>query len=243
MDKNKIMGRLTISVTLIVLGICIMEWQSFSPLHAVAGQSTYIAMQKNDPTPGTNRAKNRIADSPIENSSAIPETPSEPAVLADQDPPSIQAPAANKPTSTKPQAPKPALEAKPTPAPARVAAVSCSGEFVQELLCLLNEYRASKNLGKVSGNAALSQVALGHSKWMSENNIFSHTGVNGSRLLDRCKAAGTICRAENLAQGVPTAKEVLSMWKNSPGHNANLLGDYTIIGLGLYDSYTTLLLN
>lgn len=123
------------------------------------------------------------------------------------------------------------------------APVTCSGNFVNELLCLLNQYRASKGKGQVSGSSALSAVALSHSVWMNSTGTFSHEGKDGSRLGDRCAAAGITCRAENLAFNVSSAQKVLNMWIASPSHNTNLLGNYKTIGIGISGDYTTLLFN
>ena len=121
--------------------------------------------------------------------------------------------------------------------------VTCSGTFANEFLCLLNQYRTSKGKGKLSGSSALSKVALTHSTWMASTGIFSHTGENNTRLGDRCKAAGISCRAENLAHNADSAQDLLNMWKASPSHNTNLLGNYSTAGLAISGSYITLLLN
>lgn len=154
-------------------------------------------------------------------------------------PPSTDTPKtpASSPAST-PVTP-PATPPKPSPEPA----ASCSGSFVNEFLCLLNGYRADKGLNKLSGNLALSNVALGHSEWMNSTGTFSHTGINGSRLGDRCRAAGITCRGENLAYNASSPQNLLDMWIASPGHNKILLGDYTITGLGISGAYITLLMN
>jgi uncharacterized protein YkwD len=141
-------------------------------------------------------------------------------------------------------APKPAApQVKAVASQVAPATVNCSGGLPEQFLCLLNQYRASKGKGKLSGSSALSKVAYGHSAWMTETGIFSHTGKDGSRLGDRCRLAGITCRAENLAEGIHTAQKLLDMWKASPSHNTNLLGGYTTAGLGVSGNYVTLLLN
>lgn len=142
-------------------------------------------------------------------------------------------------------------ETKTTPVPkTKIAAPkpastppSCTGTTTQQFVCLLNQYRASKNLGQLSYNAGLADVALSHSQWMNTTGTFSHTGINGSRLGERCASAGITCRGENLAKSATSAQHLLQMWKASAGHNANLLGDYRTVGLGFSGAYVTLLLN
>jgi uncharacterized protein YkwD len=119
---------------------------------------------------------------------------------------------------------------------------SCSGGFTTQFVCLLNQYRSSKGLSKLSYNSSLASVALTYSTWMNQTGTFSHTGENGTRFTDRCAAAGVKCYGENLAQGARSAQNLLDMWKASASHNANLLRDgYTAIGLGTSGSYTTAL--
>lgn len=131
----------------------------------------------------------------------------------------------------------------PAPQPAPATPVACNGSYTQEFLCLLNQYRASKGKGKLSYSSSLASVAKTHSSWMLTTGTFSHTGVDGSRFFNRCEAAGVVCRAENLALQVGSAQNLLNMWKDSSGHNANLLGPYTTIGLGISGDYTTALFN
>ena len=38
--------------------------------------------------------------------------------------------------------------------------------------------------------------------------------------------------AENVAYGANTAREVVTLWKNSPGHRRNMLGNFKYIGIG-----------
>ena len=74
---------------------------------------------------------------------------------------------------------------------------------------------------------------------MATNNYFSHTSLDGTTFDQRIIAAGyTNFRAlgENIAYayGAPNAAVVFDMWKNSPGHYANMIGDFNNAGLGVY---------
>ncbi len=139
---------------------------------------------------------------------------------------------------------KPTAAPKTTPTKASVPpAPTCAGAFTQQFLCLLNQYRVSKGLAKLSFDSSLATVALKHSQWMNSTGTFSHEETDGSHLLDRCQAAGIICRGENLAKGATSAQNLLDMWKASSSHNANLIGSYKTMGLGISGGYITLLLN
>lgn len=116
----------------------------------------------------------------------------------------------------------------------------------QSFLGIINNYRAQNNLGPLSIDAALQDSA----NWMSNDMLTSciagrytcsHTDSTGrtfdQRLRDFGYPAGTTASAgENLAWGynggATTAQQVFNLWKNSPGHNANMLGSsYVAIGI------------
>ncbi|HMU06135.1 MAG TPA: CAP domain-containing protein [Saprospiraceae bacterium] len=176
-----------------------------------------------------------VIETSVENIDAVPQSESEPVKVAQSEGPASQSPKAVQDLKPKPVTPTPELNLS--------QAAACYGTLSQEFICLLNEYRDSKGFGPVSSNNSLVQVAFSHSKWMNETGIFSHTGINGSRLSDRCAAAGIRCLAENLAHNILTAQQLLDSWKANPGHNKNLLGPYNTIGLGVFDKYVTLLMN
>jgi hypothetical protein len=116
----------------------------------------------------------------------------------------------------------------------------------QSFLGLINNYRAQNNLGPLSIDSALQDSA----NWMSNDMLTSciagkytcsHTDSTGrtfdQRLRDFGYPAGTTASAgENIAWGynggATTAQQVFNLWKNSPGHNANMLGSsYVAIGI------------
>jgi len=151
-----------------------------------------------------------------------------------------------QPVPQKKSAPAPVVKktaAVPAAVKPAIPAASCSGSLTQQFICLFNEYRNSRGLSKLSYDQALAQVALGHSTWMAQTGKFSHEGINGSHLGDRCRAVSIVCRGENLAMGINSAQQLLNMWKASPAHNAILLGKYTTMGLGISGNYITLLVN
>lgn len=109
---------------------------------------------------------------------------------------------------------------------------------VAELLCRINTYRKDNGKGALALDSSLSAAAAGQSQWMNSSNVFSHTGQNDSQFYERCGLAGTSCSAENIAYG-PNVTTIFSDWKNSPGHNANMLGNYSAIGIGISGIYYT----
>ncbi|MDI1446615.1 CAP domain-containing protein, partial [Polyangium sp. 6x1] len=110
----------------------------------------------------------------------------------------------------------------------------------QGFLGILNDYRAQNGLPPLMGCTSLHRAAQGHSEDMRDQNYFSHTGLNGSGFSDRaCDACYDhacpvqTAMGENIAAGNGTADATFTQWKNSAGHNANMLGSsYTVIGIG-----------
>lgn len=139
--------------------------------------------------------------------------------------------------STQPKSQKTNTQPKTTTTPKQ----NCTGNFNSSFLCLLNQYREQNKKTKLSNDSALTSVALAHSTWMFNTNTFSHIGIDGSRLGERCSSAGTTCFAENIAKGFTSSQHLLTMWQNSPSHNQHLLGNYTSIGLGIKNNYADLL--
>lgn len=110
----------------------------------------------------------------------------------------------------------------------------------QGFLGILNDYRAQNGLAPLAACTSLHRAAQGHSEDMRDQNYFSHTGQNGSNFSERaCDACYDhacpvqTAMGENIAAGNSTADAVFTQWKNSPGHNANMLGSsYKVIGIG-----------
>ncbi len=166
------------------------------------------------------------------------------------------APAANPAHTPIAVVAKPKIMATPKPAPTKAPAqvktattavaaapTSCGGGYSAEFLCLLNQYRASQGKGRLTASSGLASVAAKYSNVMLSSGNFAHIGPDGLHFYDRCKAEGIVCRAENLSMGAGSAQNLLTLWKNSPGHNANLLGPYTTFGLGVAGIYATALFN
>ena len=104
-------------------------------------------------------------------------------------------------------------------------------------MCYINEHRVANNKPPLQLSADLIAVADGHSEWMDTNNMLSHDQNDGSTAFDRCEDADTVCYAENVAYGFSSAKHLFELWRDSSGHNANMLGDYSLLGIGATDEY------
>jgi len=101
---------------------------------------------------------------------------------------------------------------------------------------LINQYRAENGLKPLRLNAALTDAAKEHSRDLAKWDRISHYGSDGSNPWDRVKRTGYKPKlaAENVGTGQASFNEVLKGWKESPGHNKNLLlSDAREMGLAL----------
>ncbi len=118
--------------------------------------------------------------------------------------------------------------------------VSHDGNDSEELsfLTLINTYRSQNGLGALTISTNLNRG----SAWMTEdlavNNYFAHTDSLGRSAYQRAIDCGYPSGAgENLAAGGAwsSAQAAFDAWKASPGHNANMLGQYyRQIGIARY---------
>lgn len=108
----------------------------------------------------------------------------------------------------------------------------------QEFLRLINQYRAQNGRGALTASVNLNRAASWMVRDMAVNKRFSHTdslGRSSSTRVQNCD--GRPYTGENIAAGTykDTAAEAFEMWRNSSGHNANMLnGSYVQIGIARY---------
>lgn len=90
---------------------------------------------------------------------------------------------------------------------------------------LINTYRRQHGLKPLKLNAELTAAAKSHSRDLAKWDRISHYGSDGSNPWDRVKQTGYKARlaAENVGTGQINFDEVLRGWKESSGHNKNLL--------------------
>ncbi|KAJ2009426.1 hypothetical protein GGI04_000453 [Coemansia thaxteri] len=103
-----------------------------------------------------------------------------------------------------------------------------------EMLSSLNSIRAKAGVPPMTLNANVNGVAQSHSNYQASTKQMTHNDASGS-LGQRVTDAGISWRmvAENVASGSQTVPDVISLWANSPGHYANMIGNYTLAGFGL----------
>ncbi|KAF1773612.1 CAP domain [Phytophthora cactorum] len=112
------------------------------------------------------------------------------------------------------------------------AKYTSTSQYAASMLASVNAQRAAQGLPALCMNAKLMAASMRHSTDMAVNNFMSHTGSDGSTMSMRVTAAGYKWTrvAENVAAGQSSVAAVMTSWMNSPGHRANILGDYTMFG-------------
>jgi uncharacterized protein YkwD len=114
-------------------------------------------------------------------------------------------------------------------------------------LQLLNDYRAQNGRGPLVPHPDLNGAADWYATDMATKNYFGHAQYCGQTFgvyQAHCDSLGRWPGArvaafgypagvgENSAAGFSSAQAVFNAWKGSSGHNANMLGNYTVIGIG-----------
>lgn len=125
--------------------------------------------------------------------------------------------------------------------------MSQASELERQMLDLINAERSAYGLNPVQLELRLNDSAEDHSEWMLAQDVFSHTGAEGSNAGERMSDAGFEFSggwtwAENIAwqsvRGAPgLADDVVNLHTslmNSPGHRANILNaNVEVIGIGI----------
>jgi uncharacterized protein YkwD len=97
----------------------------------------------------------------------------------------------------------------------------------------INQYRQQNGKPALTLNGQLNDSSNWMSNDMATKNYFSHTDSQGRSPFDRMRAFGYSYSAasENLYAGKASADGAFESWRNSPGHNTNMLGNYREIGI------------
>ena len=122
--------------------------------------------------------------------------------------------------------------------------------ITQNIFEKTNAIRTSRGLSELSQNDDMDQLAQLHSDNMVEHNFYSHVDHQGKSPSQRADDLNFGWRriAENIAQ-VPWHENVLKCgntrsaesisecvvegWRNSPGHYANMIGEFDQLGVGV----------
>jgi uncharacterized protein YkwD len=107
-----------------------------------------------------------------------------------------------------------------------------SGGLNRELFDLVNADRAAHGLPALQWDAQLGGLAQEWSQDMASTGAFRHRDLN--EVINRQSYAPYRRLGENILVGGcgMSAGEIERAWMNSPGHRANIVGDFNTIGIG-----------
>lgn len=91
---------------------------------------------------------------------------------------------------------------------------------------LVNEARFANGQAGLLRNGALDDVAAAWANQLAAAGTLSHNPSYSTQI-----PGGWVRAGENVAQGQPSEAAMHNAWMNSSGHRANILGDYTDIGI------------
>ncbi|MBD2301959.1 CAP domain-containing protein [Nostoc sp. FACHB-190] len=105
-----------------------------------------------------------------------------------------------------------------------------------EVFTQINQYRASLGLPALTRNSTIDNQARTHSQNMAQGRVaFGHDGF-GARIQAIAVTIPYSAAAENVAynQGYSNpATQAVQGWLRSPGHLANIKGNYNLTGVGV----------
>ena len=100
------------------------------------------------------------------------------------------------------------------------------------LVQLINDYRQSLGLNRLEVINHISYKSEGHNEYMIEKQAMSHDYFQ-ERSTNLIQVLGAERVSENVAYNYNTPESAFAAWKNSPGHRANIEGDFTHFGISV----------
>lgn len=146
-------------------------------------------------------------------------------------------------SATSPADSTPTSSATPASAATSGPTSTVDKDFPDRMLEALNAARASARkcgdvdyppVGPLRWNTRTEQAARSQAEYLQQNNLFGHTGPNGTTVGDRLTATGYVWSTvgENLAAGYTDLNKVMQDWVNSPSHCVNLMnGNFVDLGV------------
>jgi uncharacterized protein YkwD len=124
-----------------------------------------------------------------------------------------------------------------------VSASEPSNEITAEnVIRLMNDYRAEEGLPPLHGETRLALAAGDRMRNMEEESYWAHESPEGLTpfVWVRAREYNFQTAGENLASGFETARLLVESWMESPGHRANIMSpDYEDCGIAIIDGATT----
>jgi hypothetical protein len=112
-----------------------------------------------------------------------------------------------------------------------IPAGATSAAPADDIHALVNQARWANGQAGLIRNPAMDQVAADWAATMAANGTMAHNPDYTSQI-----PGGWTAAAENVAHGHPTGTAMHDGWMGSSGHRANILGDFTDIGIAFLSS-------
>lgn len=103
-------------------------------------------------------------------------------------------------------------------------------DYANEMLGYINDYRAQNGLKKLKSDFNLTESAMLRAAECSV--LCSHTRPNSKQWSSVVEWEEAV--AENFAMGFTNPRDATDAYYSSEGHRANMLGDYTRVGVGVF---------
>ena len=100
-----------------------------------------------------------------------------------------------------------------------------------DIYTLVNEARVAEGRAPLARNAGLDAVAAAWAQKMADMDSLEHNPDVGKQIPTGWKSWG-----ENIAQGHRSGTAMHEGWMNSPGHYANIMGDFSDIGVAFIEA-------
>ena len=143
-------------------------------------------------------------------------------------------PSTATPTGTNTPSPSSTPTATTSTCSVSAAAIALDTEE-SAFLTLINGYRAANGAPALAISYTLTKSSAWKSHDLGANSYFAHDDLNRT-WIQRIAACGYTASGyigENIAAGYVSAQAVFDAWRNSPGHNANMVNaTYRAIGIG-----------
>jgi uncharacterized protein YkwD len=107
-----------------------------------------------------------------------------------------------------------------------IPATSAAAAPADDIYALVNQARAANGQGSLARNGSLDQVAAAWANQLAASGVLAHNPSYSTQI-----PAGWSRAGENVARGQVDGAQMHSEWMASPGHRANILGDYTDVGV------------
>jgi len=107
-----------------------------------------------------------------------------------------------------------------------------------ELADLINAHRVSLGLNPLQVINHISYKSEEHNEYMIAKNVVNHD-LFAERSQNIMQVLGAVKVNENVAYNFSTPASALNAWLNSPGHKANIEGEFTHFGISIRENAET----